>query len=68
MPPLRVCSAPPSETVDTPIAGADAVFINVPGALDRAKHAINAIEATKRAGTKHVVIVSVSTAGGKGVL
>ena len=70
--------------VDAALAGADAAFINVPGALDRARHAANAIDgaygssqhvsaslsslhayvaATKRAGTKSVVIVSVSTVG-----
>ena len=38
------------------------VFVNTPGHIDRTQLAINGIDAAKKGGAKHVVVVSVTTA------
>lgn len=50
------------------VAGADAVFVNAPGAENRADLAINGINAAKDAAVKHIVVLSVTTADLRGTV
>lgn len=49
-------------SLDAALVGVDAVFINTPGSEDRTALSTNALQAAKRAGVKHVVVVSFSNA------
>lgn len=49
-------------SLNVALDGVDAVFINTPGAQDRSTLTRNALQASKRAGVKHVVIISVCNA------
>eukprot|EP00188_Purpureofilum_apyrenoidigerum_P005169 Plantae.Rhodophyta-Purpureofilum_apyrenoidigerum.ctg6465.p1 GENE.Plantae.Rhodophyta-Purpureofilum_apyrenoidigerum.ctg6465~~Plantae.Rhodophyta-Purpureofilum_apyrenoidigerum.ctg6465.p1 ORF type:complete len:327 (-),score=52.84 Plantae.Rhodophyta-Purpureofilum_apyrenoidigerum.ctg6465:320-1210(-) len=52
-----------SDDLETALGGVDSLYIVSPGAINRAELSLKAMEAAKKAGVKHILQLSVATAG-----